>query len=200
MQETKIVAYGNLTEKQKIQASDIFLEGFGHFMNFSKDKNKLQELFKNIMNPELFFCYIESENVRGIIGIATNKIRPLNFDENICKKLFGKNKGKILSKQMNSIFQSPVVTNENELYIDVLATAKDFQNKGIATELLKYIFNYKDYKTFFVEVFSKNTNARNLYKKNGFRLLKEKKFSFMRFLGAGYPILLEKKISGEKNK
>ena len=45
MQTYQITEYGTLNEEQKLQAVDIFLEGFGHMMTFSKDKNTLRKLF-----------------------------------------------------------------------------------------------------------------------------------------------------------
>ena len=194
MQEYKIIEYGNLTDHQKMQAVDIFLEGFGHMMTFSKDKTVLRKLFYKIMNPHLFKCYVKKEQVLGIIGLATNQMRPLNFDINICRNLFGNMKGNILSKQMNAIFQSPVVKAENELYIDVLATAGTARGKGVATALLQHAFTLDKFEHCFIEVFSKNEAALNLYKKIGFFIYKEEKFSLLRFAtsGMGYPIKMKK--------
>ena len=47
-------------------------------------------------------------------------------------------------------------------------------------------------RNWFVETFSNNKAAIRLYEKNGFRVDKAKKLSFMRLLGAGYPIKLKK--------
>ena len=35
--ENKIVAYGTLTDRQKAEAAELILEGFGHLMTFSRD-------------------------------------------------------------------------------------------------------------------------------------------------------------------
>ena len=194
MQTYQITEYGNLNETQKLQAVDIFLEGFGHMMTFSKDKTVLRKLFFEIMNPHLFKCYVEQEQVLGIMGIATNKLRPLNFNINICRNLFGTTKGNILSRQMNAIFQAPVVKNDNELYIDILATAGTARGKGVATALLSHAFAMKEFEHCSIEVFSKNEAALNLYKKVGFSIYKEEKFSLLRFAvsGMGYPIKMKK--------
>lgn len=194
MQEYKMMQYGDLNNEQKEQAVEIFLEGFGHMMTFSKDRNALKTLFCHIMHPSLFVCYIAGEKVLGIIGIATNKERPLKFDGDICVKLFGKIKGKIICKQMNAIFQKQVVKGERELYIDVLATAGKARGKGVATTLLNWAFNLKEYDIYFIEVFSKNETAVRLYKKSGFLVHKKEKFSPLIFQGAGYPIMMKKEI------
>lgn len=192
MMEYKIVEYGYLNEFQKKQAVELFMEGFGHFMKFSKDEDLKRKLFLEIFHPSLFLCYVEEENVLGLMGIATNKMRPLDFDYNVCIKYLGKFKGAILSKQMNAIFQKPVVKSDDELYIDILVTGSGARRKGVGTALLNYAFEIEEYKVWSVEAFSNNQAAISLYEKNGFRVDKSKKMSLMRFLGAGYPITLRK--------
>ena len=196
MQKYQIIQYGSLNDTQKMQAVDIFLEGFGYMMTFSKDKKILRKLFFEIMNPFLFKCYIEQEQVLGIIGLGTNKIRPINFNCDVCVNLFGKFKGNILSKQMNAIFQAPAVKGEKDLYIDTLATASQARSKGVATALLQHAFDTKEFEHCFIEVFSKNETALRLYKKMGFSVYKEEKFSFVRFAvsSSGYPIKMKKEL------
>ena len=189
----KIIEYGYLNELQKNKAVELFIEGFGHFMKFTKDEELKRKLFYEMFHPSLFKCYVEDEKVLGMIGIATNKIRPLKFDHDLCVKYFGRIKGSILSKQMNAIFQKPVVKSEDELYIDILVTGSEARRKGVATALLKHVFEMKEYTVWSVEAFSDNKGAINLYERNGFRADTSKKFSLMRFLGAGYPIKLIKK-------
>ena len=196
MQKYQIIEYGNLSNIQKMQAVDIFLEGFGHMMTFSKDREILRKLFFEILNPSLFKCYIEQEQVLGIIGLGTNKIRPINFICDVCVNLFGKFKGNILSKQMNAIFQAPAVKGEKDLYIDTLATASQARGKGVATALLQHAFDTKEFEQCFIEVFSKNDAALCLYKKMGFSVYKEENFSLVRFavLNSGYPIKMKREL------
>lgn len=192
MMKFKIVEYGCLNELQKNKAVELFIEGFGHFMTFSKDEDLKRKLFFEMFHPTLFLCYVEDEKVLGLMGIATNKIRPLNFDYDLCIKYFGKIKGAILSKQMNAIFQSPVVKTKSELYIDILVTGSEARRKGVGTALLNHAFEMEGYTVWSVEAFSNNQAAISLYEKNGFRIEQRKKRSLMRFLGAGYPIRLRK--------
>lgn len=194
MQEYRIAEYGSLNTEQKEQAIEIFIEGFCHMMTFSKDKDVLKALFKSGFDNSLFVCYIEGEKVLGIMGLATNKVRPLKFEHDICVSLFGKMKGKILCKQMNTIFQKAVVKGERELYIDILATAGNARGKGVATRLLTYAFELQEYELCYIEVFSKNRTAARLYEKLGFNVYKKEIFSPMCFIGSGYPILMRKEL------
>lgn len=193
--EYKIVEYGCLNEMQRKQAVELFMEGFGHFMTFSKDEDLKRKLFLEILHPTLFKCYVEEGKILGLMGIATNEVRPMNFDHNICVKYFGKLKGAIISKQMNAIFQKPVVKSKEELYIDVLVTGSEARRKGVGTALLNYTFGLQEYTVYFIEVFSNNQAAISLYEKSGFRVDRREKFSLMRFLGAGYPIKMRKGIT-----
>ncbi len=190
--EYKIVEYGCLNEYQRKQAVELFMEGFGHMMTFSKDGALKRKLFLEIFHPSLFKCYVEDEKVLGLMGIATSEVRPLKFSYDVCIKYFGKFKGAILSKQMNAIFQKPVVKSKEELYIDVLVTGSEARRKGVGTALLNYAFGLKEYDIYFLEVFSNNQEAISIYEKNGFIVDKREKLSPMRFLGAGYPIRMRK--------
>ncbi len=196
MQEHNIISYENLNDCQKEQAIDIFLEGFGHMMTFTKNRDTLQFLFSHAINPSLFICYIDKNQVLGILGIATNKIRPIKLDKDVCVQLFGKFKGNLIANQMNAIFQAPVVKCNKDLYIDVLATSGKARGKGVATSLLNHAFNLKEFDSCFLEVFSKNEAAMNLYKKMGFSIYKKKKFSFLTSAvsGMGYPIKMKKEL------
>lgn len=194
MENYTITQYGQLDDKQKLEAVKIFIDGFGHMMNFTKDKNLMEVLFLEALNPLYFFAYVENETVLGIIGIGTNKIRPIKFKEGLCQNLFGKVKGKILCRQMNAIFQSKSVTDDTDLYIDVLATSKQARCKGIGTKLIQYSFQIPDYKTYYIEVLSKNTNAKRLYEKIGFEEYKKSKFSIASIMGFGYPIKMKKVV------
>ncbi len=193
MTDYEITKYDDLDDIQREQAVEIFLEGFGHLMTFTKDKEVLRKLIRGSMSPTLFKCYVENERVLGIIGLATNCERPLKFNRELCQELFGRFRGNILEKQMNAIFQKPVVKGEKELYIDVLATAGKARGRGVGTALLNYAFALDGYDTYFIEVFSKNP-AANLYKKVGFSVYRKHKFSPLRLQGAGYPIMMKKPI------
>ena len=191
--EQTILEYGKLTDTHKLEAVDLFLEGFGHFLTFSKDQELKKKLLFEIFDPALFKCYLEGEKVLGLLGLATNELRPLNFKKESCIKYFGKFKGRLISSQMNAIFQKPVVKQKDELYIDVLVTGSEARRKGIGSALLNHAFSLEGYSTFYVEVFSNNQPAIKLYEKNGFSIEKCEKLSLMRFLGAGYPIKMVRK-------
>ena len=193
--DNKIIEFGELNSSQKEQTVELFLEGFGDFMTFSKDEEKKKALFTEIFDPKLFLCYLEENKVLGLLGLGTNKVRPINFKKEICQKYFGKFKGAIIAKQMNPIFQKPAVSDDKELYIDTIVVDPNYRNKGIGTILLNKAAEFGIFNTLVLEVFSKNQTAISFYKKNGFTIKREKKMSFMLLFGSGHPIVMVKYIS-----
>ena len=192
MVQLKIIKYCELNNVQKEEVIEIFLEGFGHFMTFSKDKEELKRLLLSAMNPEYTLACVEEDKVLGIIGIATNRIRPIKFEKSVCVELFGRWKGIILCKEMNLIFQSKVVKKDTDLYIDFLTTAKNARGKGIATLLINYSFHLPGYKEYYIEVLSENVNAKRLYEKMNFVAYKKCPHSFIARMGYGYPIKMKR--------
>ena len=189
-----ILEFGELSLSQKEEAVELFLDGFGKFMTFSKDEKVKKQLFMEIFDPKLFLCYLEGDKVLGLMGLGTNKARPINFKKDVCIKYFGKVKGTIISRQMNASFQKAVVKGEKELYLDTLVTHPSYRNKGIGTILVNKACSLKDYDSIIVEVFSKNKKAIKFYENNEFVISKKHKFSLMRLLGSGYPIKMTKNI------
>ena len=64
--------------------------------------------------------------------------------------------------------------------IDILSivTMKNYENIGVATLLLEYIFNFakkNNVNKIFLEVRTSNTKAINLYEKNNFKLISKRK-------------------------
>lgn len=192
MSNWEIKKYKELNEAQKEKSIQILIDGFKHLFTFSKDEAELQQLFADALNSEFIYLCIENEQVLGLMGLATNQLRPVKLNEETCIRTYGKGKGKIICKQMNAIFQSPVVKQDTDLYIDVLATDKEARGKGVASKLMEYAFSLEGYKQYYIEVFSKNVNAKRLYENTGFKVIKKSPISPLLFLGYGYPIKMMK--------
>lgn len=188
----EIKAYGQLSNAQKRETTGIFLEGFGHMMTFSKDTKDLEDLFSTSFHSSYIYAYLENEKALGILGIATNQIRPIKIDLNHCVSIFGKLKGMIICRQMNMIFQSQVVKKSTDIYIDILATTKNARGKGVATRLLEYAFSLPEFEDCYIEVLSNNENAKRLYEKCGFTTYKKKRYSYTTLMGYGYPIMMKR--------
>ena len=71
----EIIDYGSLDDDQQKKAVELFMEGFGSMMTFSKDGALIRNLLVEIFDTELFKCYVEDGKVLGLIGVATNVVR-----------------------------------------------------------------------------------------------------------------------------
>ncbi len=192
MTENNIQIFEQLTPAQKIQFVEVFIDGFGHLFNFNKDKDKYIKLLCVSFHPQNSYCYIIDEKVVGVMMLATNRLRPLKFNEEEAIKLFGKFRGTMMCRQINSFFQSKVVENNSDLYIDEIAVSNTARGQGIGTKLLQHAFSMKGFNAYYLEVLSKNTNAKRLYERLGFKVYKKDYFSPVRLLGYGYSIKMRK--------
>ncbi len=192
MTESNIQTFEQLTSVQRIQFVEVFIDGFGHLFNFKKDKDKFIKLLAVSFHPQYSYCYIIDDVVVGVMMLATNQLRPLKFNEEEAVKLFGKTRGTMMCRQTNAFFQSNVVENDTDLYIDEIAVSNTVRGQGIGTKLLQYAFSMKGFNAYYLEVLSKNTNAKRLYERLGFKVYKKGYFSPVRLLGYGYSIKMRK--------
>lgn len=68
-------------------------------------------------------------------------------------------------------FSAPV---EDSYYLDALCVDKDFRNRGIGSKLIELTKSKalsEGYNSLCLLVFKENTNAQNVYKKNGFEVI-----------------------------
>ncbi|HAX73501.1 MAG TPA: hypothetical protein DCY20_08250 [Firmicutes bacterium] len=194
MSQFEIKLGTDLTMKQKEESIDLVVNGFKSLLSFTKSEDKLQTLITKALNFSLVYVCLDEERVVGILGIGTNKKRLFRFNEAQCKNLFGKFRGKVILKQLSDIFTKPCVKGDKDLYIDFLTTSASMRRKGIASMLLEFACLIPDYETAYIEVLSKNLNAKRLYEKLGFSVDKKYYYSFIRMQGHGYPIKLIKDI------
>ncbi len=187
----KIIKFAELNDTQKKEAIKIFVDGFGHLFFFTKNKDIMQRLFLQSLNPQHILLYVENEIVLGILGISTNKVRPMKLDIDTCKELFGKIKGSIICTLSNFVFQKPAVKEDTDLYLETLTTSETARNKGVATALLQHSLTIESYENVYLEVFSKNIDAKRLYEKIGFVECSKKRFSPTSLLGFGYTIKMK---------
>lgn len=93
------------------------------------------------------------------------------------------------------IMGKPVVKEDTECSIDFLTTDVNYRRKGIATQLIGYIYKDMNYESYLLEVFSTNTNAKRLYEKLGFETQEIQKNIFIRLRGLGSIIKMKKYVN-----
>ena len=124
------------------------------------------------------------------MGIGTLKKRVYDFKEYVYRQILDK-KGKFIYKQLRMSTDTIPITNDNRIYLKLVATNENNRNNGIAEKLLYYVCNMEGYKECLLEVLSKNINAHRLYKKLGFKNIK-KVLIFFFYARTGKPYIYEK--------
>ena len=194
IENLEIVKLSNLDYQYKVKAVKLFVDGFYKIFSFSKDKKILQELFLHSLDFSMIYVCLFENNVVGFLGIGNNIKRPIFFDKSICQKLLGKGKGYIVHKQMSYIMEKQTVRGEKDVYIDYLTTDKKYRGEGIATKLINFVFNELDFEECYIEVLSKNKNAKRLYEKIGFEEYKRIYNPFIMLQGLGFFIEMKRHI------
>lgn len=173
----KIVKLSELNGEQVNNAFEVFVEGFYNMFSKTviKDRNILHRLFKESFDYDMVYIYLQDNCVCGFLGLANYQKRVVKLKKELCQELLGKFKGLMIYKQMGAMLEKITVFNKDEAYIDYITTAKEFRGKGIGTKLIQYLCANLQYKSYTLDVLSKNMEARLLYEKVGFKLIKEKK-------------------------
>lgn len=192
MSEISIAKLSDLSDEYKEKSIELFIDGFGHLFSFFKDKKIMKEFFLGSMDFSMVYVTLYDNNIAGFIGISNNKKRPVSFDIEKFKHLFGKFLGTIIQKPISTVMEKPVVHGDKDLYIEYLVTDKNYRGKGIATKLIEFVCNELGYDEFYIEVLSKNINAKKIYEHLGFVEFKREYNLSTIIRGLGYPIKLKK--------
>ncbi|MBO8161239.1 MAG: GNAT family N-acetyltransferase [Thermosipho sp. (in: Bacteria)] len=156
---------------------------FGNFEKAVKKIVRLVEKEKNIFSYNNIFAYYNEDKIIGILvmydvekivkkGVINDFISVFSKIELI--KLFFK-----------SILLNPVINLKGirGLYIQNICVDEEYRGRGIGTKLLNYCFEYarsKKYREIFLDV-SINNRAKELYLRNGFKIIDMKKAILLDF-------------------
>jgi ribosomal protein S18 acetylase RimI-like enzyme len=115
--------------------------------------------------------------------------------KNIDKKLGlikGFSANMIFKNYFNKYPKYPVEIDDKTGSIEFVATNKKFRRRGIATEIMKYIFSLKLYEKYILEVADTNEQALNLYKKSGYKEVHRIKQKYAKKTGINYLVYMVK--------
>ncbi len=186
----------DLDEADTMAVSRIFVESFGYmFGKFSKDTEALIECFDKSFIADMIYVALDGDKVIGFIAPSSNKGRVVNINKKEFCNNFGKVRGSIFSWQLKMIMGKPAVKEDNQCYIDFVATHKDYKRKGVATELFKYIHQHLAFDEFNLEVLTTNPGAQKLYEKLGYQVVKIDKNIMTRSQGLGDLVIMKLKCN-----
>ena len=168
------------SENIRDKISDLYVNGFydAGLKHFSKDKSKIIEAYAPMFPLEYFFVAVIDNEIVGITACLGRGNICLNLDKIRFIKYFGIFMGLMayfINKQY--IKNLPVHKMDNETaVVEYVVTDSKYRGMGVASALIKHIFELPEYKHFLIEVADTNPGAFELYKKLGFKETHKKKY------------------------
>jgi len=187
----EIKKLSDLDHNQVNQAINVFVEGFYNiFSSITKDKEKLHKIFKHSFDYSMTYAYLQNGEAIGFMGIRVCEKHPIKLNKEVFIKSIDGLGGKFAYKITNAALEKVTPAKLNETYIDYLTTAPGHRGKGIGTKLIEYACDYSKSDYLMLEVFSKNTDAKKLYERLGFEVIKVRTNVMMLLQGFGRPITM----------
>jgi ribosomal protein S18 acetylase RimI-like enzyme len=167
-------------ESIRNKISEIYVNGFydAGLKHFSKDKSKIIEAYAPMFPIEYFYVAIIDNEIAGIVACLGKGNICLNLDKKRFVKYFGIFMGFMAYFTNKKYIKNlPVHKMDNQTaVVEYVVTDPKFRGMGVASALIKHIFDLPDYKHFLIEVADTNPSAFELYKKLGFKETHTTKF------------------------
>lgn len=150
------------------QMSRIFADGFTQWLGyFSKDTNVISKAFAHMFVLDQFYIAIADNKIAGMVACTDCNTLSVRLNKKELRKYLGFVKGSIagiiLKKEFEAPFKNPPADTGS---IEYVGTAFEFRGKGVATQIIQYIFDNTPYTEYIIEeVADTNIPAMNLYKK-----------------------------------
>jgi ribosomal protein S18 acetylase RimI-like enzyme len=172
----KIIRGSEFGNDAKIQISRIFVDGFFQWLSFfSKDKGKLIKAFSHMFNLEVFYVAVIDGEIAGITACTDGRVSSVHLESRELKKHLGFFMGTITYIILKREFEEksyPFEIKKGMGMIEFVATSIKYRGLGVATAIMKYIFDSTPYGEYALEAADTNMNAVNLYEKIGFKEFK----------------------------
>lgn len=168
----RIIRAGEFENDAKMKISEIFVDGFFQWLNFfSKDKDKLTKAFSHMFNTEVFYVAVIDGEIAGITACTDGKVPSVHLESKELKKHLGFFMGTIAYSVLKREFEEKSYPFEIERgmgMVEFVAVSTKYRGQGVATEIMKHIFDTTPYGVYALEVADTNTNAVKLYEKLGY--------------------------------
>lgn len=160
--------FGNSNDT-RMKISKIFVDGFFQWLQFfSKDKDKLVKAFSHMFNLDVFYVAVSDSEIAGITACTDGKVSSVHLESKELKKYLGFFIGIIAYSVLKREFeekQYPFEVEKGMGMVEFVATSTKYRGQGVATAIMKYIFDSTLHGVYVLEVADTNTNAVKLYEK-----------------------------------
>lgn len=180
------------TEQDRNRIAYIFADAFSEdWKQLSRDTEKVARALRNghILNHYIVAEY--DGNVVAFLALVTDKNRAFSIPIKDFQREFGFFKGYMVGMSLKNDMEKEISLEENSAYIDIIGVCKEYQQKGIASSLLEYVFHHYDYSSYLLSVTDINRKAIDCYEKKGFKEVKREKVKFAKQRGFSEYLYLE---------
>ncbi len=199
MNNIVIKKMSTLDKRYRKEVTEVFVDAYYDSLTFlSKDKSKLNKALEHMFVADVFFVALDQEKVVGILACSNNRNRALQLCKKELVNFFGVVKGTVAYYSMKKIFHKPLNYSDHMTYIECVATSPLARGKGVATQLMEYVYHQLPYTEYILEVVNSNENAIRLYEKLGYVEFKRKKAKFPKIMGFEYAAYMKKIKNREK--
>jgi len=191
--DLKIKRLSELDNSYQAEVAQLFVEGYYKDLKFlTENRKKLSHGLEHIFNADIIYVALDNRKIVGMLACANNKKRALTLNKQEYVKHFGYFKGRIAFNIMSKIFHAPLDYSDDTTYIEVVATGETSRGKGVASSLMKYVFEKLSYTNYVLEVTDVNKGALTLYEKLGYQEFKRVQAKFPKLAGFNYSIYMKK--------
>lgn len=172
------------TEQDREGIAEVYTDAFFEdWKQLSHDKKKIARALKNGHILNNYVVAISDDKIIAFLALVIDDTRAFNVPIKDFKKVFGFFKGYMVGMALKNDMERVISLDPNTAYIDIIGVSKKYQRKGIASELLDYLFHNYDYSSFLLSVTDVNVNAIECYIKNGFKEIKREKIKYAKQRG-----------------
>jgi ribosomal protein S18 acetylase RimI-like enzyme len=187
----------NLNENIREKISELFVGAFEKDLRIiSKDANKLIRAFSHMFVLDYFYVGMIDNEIAGMMACVDKEHYCINQNKKILIKNLGLIKGffanMIFKNYFNKYPKYPVEIDDKTGSIEFVATSKKYRRRGVAMEIMNYIFSLKLYEKYILEVADTNEQALNLYTKLGYKEVHRIKQKYAKKIGINYLVYMVK--------
>lgn len=196
MEEGSIKNLAELDESYLEHAVRLFVKSFlqetGYLASF--DTSVLVRAIKHSFLKDHYYAALQDDQVMGIVALSTSRGgRSHVLNPKQLRSELGPIKGQMIHAILRNELEKPMVLTDRQCYVESVTTAQEARGKGVATRLMRHLFDTLDYDEYILEVVDTNVKAIQLYERLGFAIFERKKAGFfLRRMGINERLYMRK--------
>ncbi len=200
MEQTPIEILETLPDELRSQAAEVYWDAFSQKLHaLVPGKEKAVALLARLFNPAQAIIAVKQGRCLGIAGLHYRGHTFVDTPYEIFREELGWLRGFFGARLFHAFEPKPA---ENELRIECLAVTPEARGQGIGTRLLGAVYaaaKDKGFNKVRLEVVDTNPDARRLYLREGFVIIKRDRIPLVRyFAGFSAQDIMVKQLIGDR--